>query len=76
MKNNIQEQNVETIKVKQELDWYIVLEYLDSIRGFLPLFRYEKFCKIFEEMWEYVNEQIEVPNEIVNKYVVVEHTKY
>lgn len=76
MKNNIRENDVETIKVKQELDWYILLEYLESIRTFCPLFKDEKFSKMFKEMRKYVEEQIDVPNEIVDKYVVVEHTKF
>ena len=61
-----------TIKVKQELDWYILLEYLESIRTFCPLFRDEKFSKMFYEMRRYVEEKIDVPNEIVDTYVVVE----
>ena len=67
--------NVETIKVKQELDWYIVREYLESINTFCPLFKDEKFGKMFKEMRDYVEEQIDAPNEIVDTYVVVEHTK-
>ena len=76
MKDNIQEQKVEIVKVKKELDWYIVLEYLESIRTFCPLFEDKKFCKMFKEMRRYVEEQIDVPNEIVDQYVVVEHTKF
>ena len=76
MKNNIKDNNLETIKVKQELDWYIVLEYLESIRTFCPLFKDKKFSKMFEEMRKYVDEQIDVPNEIVDKYVIVECTKF
>ena len=75
MTNNIKENNVDTIKVKKELDWYIVLEYLESIRTFCPLFKDKKFSKMFNEMRRYVEQQIDVPNEIVDKYVVVEHTK-
>ena len=76
MQNNIQKRNEETIKVKQELDWYIVLEYLESIRTFCPLFRDKKFSKMFEDMSKYVEKKIDVPNDIVDKYVVVEHTKF
>ncbi|MDE6275338.1 MAG: hypothetical protein K2M75_02235 [Clostridia bacterium] len=75
MQDNIQKQKVETVKVKKELDWYIVLEYLESIKTFCPLFQDEEFCKIFEEMREYVEEKIDVPNEIVDKYIVVEYIK-
>ncbi|MDE6276096.1 MAG: hypothetical protein K2M75_06130 [Clostridia bacterium] len=75
MQNDINNYNVETIKVKQEMDWYIVLEYLESIRTFCPLFKDKKFSKMFEEMRQYVEEQIDVPNEIVDKYVVVECKK-
>ena len=76
MKNHIQEQKVETIKVKQEIDWYVVSEYLESIRTFCPLFEDEKFSKMFEEMRKHVEEQIDVPNEIVDRYVMVEYAKY
>ena len=63
-----------TIKVKQEIDWYILLEYLESIRTFCPLFEDKKFSKMFFEMRKYVEEIIDVPYEIVDTYVVVEHT--
>lgn len=65
----------DTIKVKQEIDWYIVLEYLESIRTFCPLFKDEKFSKMFFEMRKYVEERIDVPNEIVDSYVLVEYKK-
>ena len=71
MKENNKE--IYTIKVKQELDWYILLEYLESIRTFCPLFRDEKFSKMFCEMRQYVEEKIDVPNEIVDRYVLVEY---
>ncbi len=61
-----------TIKVKQELDCYIVIEYLESIRTFCPLFEDKKFSKMLEEMRAYVEEKIEVPYEIVDKYVTLE----
>ena len=64
-----------TIKVKQELDWYILLEYLESIRSFRPLFKDEKFSAMYKEMWEYVGEKIDVPYEIVETYVVVEQVE-
>ena len=63
---------INTIKVKQELDWYILLEYLESIKTFCPLFRDEKFSKMYKEMRQYVEDKIDVPNEIVSMYVVVE----
>ena len=64
-----------TIKVKQELDWYILLEYLESIRSFRPLLKDEKFSAMYKEMWEYVGEKIDVPYEIVETYVVVEQVE-
>ena len=60
------------IKVKQEIDWYVVFEYLESVKTFRPLFRDEKFVKMFEEMYKYVEEKIDVPYNIVDTYVVVE----
>ena len=66
---------INTIKVKQELDWYILLEYLESIKTFCPLFKDEKFREMYKEMRQYVEEKIDVPYEIVDTYVVVEQVK-
>ena len=63
-----------TIKVKKVLDWYILIEYLESIKTFLPLFGDEKFSKMYEEMRAYAEEQIDVPNDIIDTYVVVEQS--
>ena len=71
MSNNINA----IVKVKKELDWYIVFEYLESIKTFCSLFKDETFCKMVKEMSAYVEKKLDVPNEIINTYVVVEHTK-
>ncbi|MDE6472774.1 MAG: hypothetical protein K2L52_07065 [Clostridia bacterium] len=71
MKENNQESNI--IKVKQELDWYILIEYLESIRTFCPLFEDKKFSKMFQEMRAYAEDKIDVPYEIVDRYVTLEY---
>ncbi|MDE5654965.1 MAG: hypothetical protein K2I46_05085, partial [Clostridia bacterium] len=61
------------IKVKQELDWYILIEYLESIRTFCPLFEDKKFSEMFQEMRAYAEDKIDVPYEIVDRYVTLEY---
>ena len=65
-----------TIKVKQELSWHIAAAYLEHLETFCVLFKDEKFDRMFTELENYVNEKINVSNDIVETYVIVEHTKF
>ena len=58
--------------IKQELEWYIISEYLENIWNFRQLFKDEKFSKMYNEMKEYVEKKIEIPYEIIRYYVAVE----
>ena len=61
-------------RVKQELSWHIAAAYLENLETFNVLFGDIKFNQMFCELQDYVHKKISVPNDIVETYVVVEHT--
>lgn len=63
-----------TKKVKQELSWHIIAAYLEHIEIFNSLFRDKEFNQLFCALEKYVFDKINVPNDIADTYVIVEHT--
>lgn len=60
-------------KVKQELSWHIVEEYLQHIETFIDVFRDEKFTNRFYKLLDYVTEKNSVSEDIEDIYVIVEY---
>ncbi|MDE6361949.1 MAG: hypothetical protein K2N53_05030 [Clostridia bacterium] len=66
---------MKTNKIKQELSWHIAAAYIEHLGTFCVLFRDKKFERMFTELEKYVSEKINVPNDIIETYVIVEHTQ-
>lgn len=67
--------NSNFIQTKQNYEWHLMRSYLEGVQGFPSLKTDDKFFKLFNELFDYVESKLDLPTsgDIIDLYVTVIH---